>query len=163
MDGSVTYYNTTENQKLFEFVFFYRKKSLRRFIKSIFWSIVYLIPKLKFISYIEDEPGKGAQYTLSPGTKSKIISIDYFKHNIMILLASRIKRIISYYSFVFLGSMVNKKNKKYRNTKAGFWRSFGLKPIVRGVAMNPVDHPHGGRTKSIKFQRTPWGKPTKLK
>jgi large subunit ribosomal protein L2 len=34
---------------------------------------------------------------------------------------------------------------------------------VRGVAMNPVDHPHGGRTKAIRYQRTPWGKTTKYK
>jgi large subunit ribosomal protein L2 len=53
--------------------------------------------------------------------------------------------------------------KKYVNGKAGFWRSFGHKPIVRGVAMNPVDHPHGGRTKAIKHQRTPWGLTTKYK
>lgn len=163
MDGSATYYNTTEFQTLFAFVFFNRKKKLKRFINSIFWSIVYIIPKLTIISYIEDIPGKGAQYTLSPGTGSKIISIDYFKHNVMILLASKIKRIVSYYSFVFLGKMVNDQNRKYRNTKAGYWRLFGLKSIVRGVAMNPIDHPHGGRTKAIKFQQTPWGKPTKLK
>jgi large subunit ribosomal protein L2 len=49
------------------------------------------------------------------------------------------------------------------NTKSGYWRSFGLKSIVRGVAMNPVDHPHGGRTKAIRYQRTPWGKTTKYK
>lgn len=40
---------------------------------------------------------------------------------------------------------------------AGTSKNFGRKSKVRGVAMNPVDHPHGGRTKSIKFQQTPWG------
>jgi large subunit ribosomal protein L2 len=49
------------------------------------------------------------------------------------------------------------------NGKAGYWRSFGSKSLVRGVAMNPVDHPNGGRTKSIKYPRTPWGKTTKYK
>jgi large subunit ribosomal protein L2 len=39
----------------------------------------------------------------------------------------------------------------------------GKKSIVRGVAMNPVDHPHGGRAKSIKYPRTPWGLTTKYK
>jgi len=42
-----------------------------------------------------------------------------------------------------------------KNTKAGFYKNFGRNSIVRGVAMNPVDHPHGGRTKSIKYPRTP--------
>jgi large subunit ribosomal protein L2 len=49
------------------------------------------------------------------------------------------------------------------NTRSGYWRNFGLKPHVRGVARNPVDHPHGGRAKSIKYPRTPWGKTTKYK
>ena len=39
----------------------------------------------------------------------------------------------------------------------------GKKPKVRGVAKNPTDHPHGGRTKAIKYPRTPWGKTTKFK
>ena len=47
--------------------------------------------------------------------------------------------------------------------KASFNRHRGFRPIVRGVAKNPVDHPHGGRTKSIRFPRTPWGTATKLK
>ena len=47
--------------------------------------------------------------------------------------------------------------------KAGTYRLRGFRPKVRGVAKNPVDHPHGGRTKAIRFQRTPWGKPAKLK
>ena len=47
------------------------------------------------------------------------------------------------------------ENKKYSNTKAGYYQKLGFKSVVRGVAMNPVDHPHGGRTKAIKYQRTP--------
>ena len=50
-----------------------------------------------------------------------------------------------------------------RWSKAGTWALNGRRPKVRGVARNPVDHPHGGRAKSIRFQRTPWGKPAKLK
>jgi large subunit ribosomal protein L2 len=53
--------------------------------------------------------------------------------------------------------------KRFSNSKAGYWRLFGNKPTVRGVAMNAVDHPHGGRTKSIKHPLTPWGKTTKKK
>jgi large subunit ribosomal protein L2 len=54
-------------------------------------------------------------------------------------------------------------HRKCTNVKSGYWRSFGVKPIVRGVAMNPVDHPHGGRTKAVRYQRTPWGHTTKYK
>lgn len=49
------------------------------------------------------------------------------------------------------------------NLSAGRARLLGFKPTVRGVAKNPVDHPHGGTTKSIKFPRTPWGFATKKK
>jgi large subunit ribosomal protein L2 len=62
-----------------------------------------------------------------------------------------------------LGQLSLKNNKNFQNGKAGYWRMFGSKSLVRGVAMNAVDHPHGGRTKSVKCPKTPWGKPTKLK
>jgi large subunit ribosomal protein L2 len=54
-------------------------------------------------------------------------------------------------------------HKKCLNGKFGYWRTFGKKPLVRGVAMNAVDHPNGGRTKSLKYSKTPWGTTTKFK
>ena len=54
-----------------------------------------------------------------------------------------------------LGQLSLQDNVNCLNGKAGYWRSFGSKSLVRGVAMNPVDHPHGGRTKSVKYPRTP--------
>jgi large subunit ribosomal protein L2 len=62
-----------------------------------------------------------------------------------------------------LGPVSLSIKRKITNTKSGFWRTFGIKPIVRGVARNPIDHPHGGRTKAIRYPRTPWGKTTKFK
>lgn len=47
--------------------------------------------------------------------------------------------------------------------KAGINRNFGIRPTVRGVAMNPVDHPHGGRTKTNSPELTPWNKIAKLR
>ena len=61
------------------------------------------------------------------------------------------------------GSSSFKEKKKLKISKAGFKKTKNKKVKVRGVAKNPVDHPHGGNTKSIRFPRTPWGKPTKLK
>jgi len=55
-------------------------------------------------------------------------------------------------------------SKKYRvQSNAGFKKVLGKKSLSRGVAKNPIDHPHGGRSKAIKYQRTPWGKTTKYK
>ena len=48
-----------------------------------------------------------------------------------------------------------------KSQKAGFYINRGKKPTVRGIAMNPVDHPHGGRTKTIRLAKTPWGLNTK--
>jgi large subunit ribosomal protein L2 len=67
------------------------------------------------------------------------------------------------YALASLGAVALKNKRLVTNTKSGYWRNFGLKPHVRGVARNPVDHPHGGRAKSIKYPRTPWGKTTKFK
>ena len=46
--------------------------------------------------------------------------------------------------------------------KAGVNRRLGRSPRVRGVATNPNDHPHGGRTKAVKYPRTPWGRTTRF-
>jgi len=61
------------------------------------------------------------------------------------------------------GTVALPSAKKMKNNKAGAIRQRGRKSIVRGVAMNPVDHPHGGRTKAIAHPRTPWGTTAKLK
>lgn len=168
-NGSVTYFITTENHFLFSYIYLNKTKKIRKYLENRYyfennyWSIIFKLKKLIYISFIEILPGKNAQYCLSSGSQSKLLSIDKKNYIAMIQLPSKIKKTISYYSCVFLGRISLVDKKKYNNTKSGYWRSFGLKSIVRGVAMNPVDHPHGGRTKSIRYQRTPWGKTTKKK
>ena len=125
--------------------------------------MLFQIKKLSFISCLEIIPGRGAQYSRSSGTKSRIIKFDKDNHSVLIKLSSGVKKVFSYYSFVMYGSISLKENKNFYNGKAGYWKSFGVKSLVRGVAMNPVDHPHGGRTKSVRYPRTPWGKTTKFK
>lgn len=62
---------------------------------------------------------------------------------------------------VSLGRASNIFYKNQFFSKAGYNRNLGIRPSVRGVAMNPVDHPHGGRTKTNSPEVTPWGKVTK--
>ena len=57
-----------------------------------------------------------------------------------------------------LGRVGNVNSKNIKLTKAGTNRKLGKRPIVRGRAMNPVDHPHGGRTNGGIVPRTPWGR-----
>jgi len=148
---------------LFAYSYLNIKKNLRNFFQTSYWAPLYLLKKLIFISFIEIYPLKNAQYCLSSGTRSKVLSLDKKTRIVLIQLPSKVKKIISFYSCVFIGRIALEEKKKYKNTKSGYWRSFGKKSIVRGVAMNAVDHPHGGRTKSIRYPQTPWGKTTKYK
>ena len=66
-------------------------------------------------------------------------------------------------SLATLGSISNSQQNLVNVGKAGRNRLKGIRPTVRGVAMNPVDHPHGGRTNGGRPSVTPWGKPTKGK
>lgn len=161
--GSFSYYLSTENHKLFSFIYYNVHKKLKKLkIKNTFF-MLFQIKKLSFVSCLELLPGLGAQYTRSPGTKARIVKFDLDSHSVLIKLPSGVKKIFSYYSFVMMGRLAIENNSNCLNGKAGYWRSFGNKSLVRGVAMNAVDHPHGGRTKSVKYQRTPWGKTTKFK
>jgi large subunit ribosomal protein L2 len=162
-NGAISYHNATENFNLFEYFYWNRKKSINKFHSKIFWSLLFLIKKLSFLSFIELLPEKGAQYVLSSGCKAKLFNIDKSSLSCLVILPSKVKKIFSCFSAALLGQNLVEEKRKYFNSKSGYWRSFGFKPIVRGVAMNPVDHPHGGRTKAIRHQRTPWGKTTKKK
>lgn len=162
-NGSFTYYLSTENFKLFSFLHYNFFKKLKKLKNKNFIFMLFQVKKLSFISNIELLPGKNSQYTRSSGVKSRIIKFDNTNQTVFVQLSSGVKKIFSYYSIVMLGQISLSDHLKCTNGKAGYWRMFGSKSLVRGVAMNPVDHPHGGRTKSVKYPRTPWGKTTKFK
>jgi len=77
---------------------------------------------------------------------------------VKIELPSKKYKIISSFCMVTLGRASNMLHNKEFFSKAGFSRNLNFKSKVRGIAMNPVDHPHGGRTKSNSPELTPWGK-----
>lgn len=162
-NGSFTYYLSNDTMKLFSFLYYNFSKKLKKIKIINNYLLLFQIKKLSFVSCLELLPGFGAQYTRSPGTKSRIIKFDENNYSVLIQLASGVKKIFSYYSIVMLNKIAVSDNINCLNGKAGYWRNFGVKPLVRGVAMNPVDHPHGGRTKTVKYPRTPWGKTTKFK
>lgn len=119
---------------------------------------------LKFIKYshtifnVEPFVNCGGKYARSAGTFCKIINIDSVNKYIKIKLPSGQHKIVSIFCFATLGRVSNIWHLKERFAKAGFSRNIGLRPITRGVARNPVDHPHGGRTKTNSPTLTPWGK-----
>ena len=110
---------------------------------------------------LELQPNTGSKYSRSAGTFCKLISINLDKNYAKIVLPTGKIKIISIYCLVSLGRSSNIFYKNQFFTKAGYNRNLGIRPSVRGVAMNPVDHPHGGRTKTNSPEVTPWGKVTK--
>ena len=81
-------------------------------------------------------------------------------------LGSGEQRMVRAECMATVGAVSNPDNKNIKLGKAGRKRWMGKRPSVRGVAMNPIDHPHGGgegRTSGGRHPVTPWGKPTKGK
>jgi len=112
---------------------------------------------------LELVPKSYAKYARSAGTYVKLISWSEEKEQHKIELPTKSILFISSYCLVTVGICSNKYFRRYRiYGKAGVRRLLGIRPTVRGVAMNPIDHPHGGRTKSHSPEVTPWGKIAKL-
>ena len=122
------------------------------------------IPVSTNIHNIELKPGAGGQLARSGGTSAQIISKeDVF---VQIKLSSGEIRLINKNCLATIGVVSNSDNKNIKLGKAGRKRYLGFRPKVRGVVMNPVDHPHGGgegRTSGGRHPVTPWGKSTKGK
>jgi len=104
---------------------------------------------------LEAYPLKGSQYVHSAGSKSYLSKIDYKSNLALVKLPSGVHKTFSIYSTTSYGSIPFSFKKIKTQPKAGFFVKKGSKPLSRGVAKNPVDHPHGGRNKAIKYQRTP--------
>ena len=116
------------------------------------------------ISFLELNLTKGAKYTRSLGSRSKLLKLDTRVGYGLVMLPSSLKKVFSVFSLAAKGpSNLNINKNILTSNKSGDKRKKGFKSKVRGIAMNPIDHPHGGRTNSIKFPRTPWGKVTKFK
>ena len=125
---------------------------------------LFLVPKGTIIHNIELKPGKGGQLARAAGTFGKLI--EKFKNGYgSVELSSGEIRLIPLHAIVTLGSVSNKEKENRVDGKAGVSRWLNKRPSVRGVAMNPIDHPHGGGEGKSKGRPsvTPWGKLTKGK
>lgn len=99
-----------------------------------------------------------AKYALAAGTFCQLVQKS--KQNCRVRLPSNQIITLSSFCFATLGVVSNISNNLIVLGKAGRNRLKGFRPRVRGIAMNPVDHPHGGRTNGGRAWTTPWGKPT---
>jgi large subunit ribosomal protein L2 len=121
-----------------------------------------LIPLGTIIHNVEMKIGKGAQLVRSAGTFAQLMAKD--GKYVQVKLPSGEVRMILQDCMATIGQVGNLDHEKVSIGKAGRSRWLGRRPKVRGVAMNPVDHPHGGgegRTSGGRHPVTPWGIPTK--
>ncbi|WP_262691195.1 MULTISPECIES: 50S ribosomal protein L2 [Kordiimonas] len=116
------------------------------------------------IHNVEMKAGKGGQMARSAGAYAQLIGRD--RGYAQLRLSSGEVRLVRGECVATVGAVSNPDNQNIKLAKAGRNRWLGRRPSVRGVAMNPVDHPHGGgegRTSGGRHPVTPWGKPTKGK
>lgn len=120
------------------------------------------IPVGSTIHCIELKPGKGAQLVRSAGTSAQLVAREG-QYATVRLRSGEMRKVLSDCRAV-LGEVSNSEHSLRSLGKAGAKRWRGVRPTVRGVAMNPVDHPHGGgegRTSGGRHPVSPWGTPTK--
>tara|TARA_R110002072_G_scaffold11196_1_gene50781 strand:+ start:2408 stop:3238 length:831 start_codon:yes stop_codon:yes gene_type:complete len=120
------------------------------------------IPLGSTVHCVELKPGKGAQVARSAGGSAQLVAKEG-NHVTLRLKSGEMRKVLSDCRAT-LGEVSNAEHSLRSLGKAGAKRWRGVRPTVRGVAMNPVDHPHGGgegRTSGGRHPVTPWGKPTK--
>jgi large subunit ribosomal protein L2 len=120
------------------------------------------IPVGTIIHNIEIKPGRGGQLARSAGTFVQLVGKD--QGFALLRLSSGEVRKVRAECFATIGAVSNPDQQNQSIGKAGRNRWKGWRPTVRGTAMNPIDHPHGGgegRTKGGRHPVTPWGRPTK--
>jgi large subunit ribosomal protein L2 len=120
------------------------------------------IPVGTLVHNIELKPGKGGQLVRAAGNSAQLMAKE--GQYAQVRLPSGEVRMISLLCKASIGQLSNIENENIKLGKAGRKRWMGIRPTVRGVVMNPVDHPHGGGEGKSPIGRpspvTPWGKPT---
>ena len=120
------------------------------------------IPLGTLVHCIEMRPGKGAQIARSAGASAQLLARE--GAHVTLRLRSGEMRKVPAECRAVVGEVGNSEHNLHSLGKAGAKRWRGVRPTVRGVAMNPVDHPHGGgegRTSGGRHPVSPWGTPTK--
>ncbi|GAW85091.1 large subunit ribosomal protein L2 [Bathymodiolus platifrons methanotrophic gill symbiont] len=120
------------------------------------------MPLGSVIHCVELKPGKGAQMARSAGISAQLVAKEG-THVTLRLRSGEMRKVLADCKAV-IGEVSNSEHNLRSLGKAGASRWRGVRPTVRGVVMNPVDHPHGGgegRTSGGRHPVSPWGMPTK--
>ena len=119
------------------------------------------IPVGTIVHNVELKPGKGGQMARAAGAFVQLVGRD--QGNALLRMSSGEVRMVQSECMATIGAVSNPDNQNTVLGKAGRARWLGIRPSTRGIAMNPVDHPHGGRTNGGMHWVTPWGISTKGK
>lgn len=120
------------------------------------------VPVGTIVHNVELKPAKGGQVARAAGAYVQVVGRD--QGYALLRLASGEVRMVRQECMATIGAVSNPDQTNVKLGKAGRQRWLGKRPSVRGVAMNPIDHPHGGgegRTSGGRHPVTPWGQPTK--
>lgn len=109
---------------------------------------------------IEIDPGRGGKLVKSAGASARVLANEG-KYTQLEMPSTEVRKVLQE-CFASIGTVSNAEHKYMKLGKAGRMRHKGIRPTVRGTAMNPVDHPHGGGEGKtpigLKYPKTPWGK-----
>jgi large subunit ribosomal protein L2 len=156
-DGEKRYILATEGLKVGQEIVSAEKAPVRQGNRAK----VKNIPVGTIICNVELFPGRGGQTVRSAGSGAALTAVD--DSSAQIKMPSGEIRMISSECYATIGQVSNFENNAVTLGKAGRVRHMGIRPTVRGSAMNPVDHPHGGgegrQGIGLKHPKTPWGKP----
>jgi large subunit ribosomal protein L2 len=119
------------------------------------------IPVGSTVFNLELDPGKGGKYVRAAGTGAVLLRKPEGKALLRLPSGTRIE--VSLDCLAMVGRVGGEEHRREALGKAGRARNRGWRPTVRGEAMNPVDHPHGGRTRGGRPEVTPWGRRAKGK
>jgi len=156
-DGEKRYHLSPQNIKVGDVIIAAEKAK----IKTGNRMMINNIPVGYQIYNVELHEGKGGQFARSAGTSLRLVSLegDYAQ----IHMPSGEVRLVSKKCYASIGNLSNIEHNNVKIGKAGRNRHMGKRPQVRGKAMNPVDHPHGGgeggTSIGMKHPKTPWGLP----
>ena len=165
--GSIGYLPFTSRMHLFKLSFGssflvheYISLKLRKPMYSLcFCDFLYLIPNLAMLCCFSSEYNGKMKFARAAGSFGYLVCKDQstLRHGPTALasLPSHQLARVSAVSIGLLGYVLPQKKAKFKETCAGYYRRMGQKPRVRGVAKNPVDHPHGGRENTVLWPRTP--------
>lgn len=125
-----------------------------------FWRLDMLRPHTK-VSWLASRPSNSASIALAPGSTALMVVSRLWTNWALVILPSGKARLFANQTWCLIGGLAPAFKNYVQLRKASKYRMHGIRPQVRGTVKNPNDHPHGGRTRAIKYPRTPWGRTAK--